>query len=225
MLIAAPTFAPSTSPLLELRQLLKQHTRSRFPLSRASRQVQFELRVDWCVQQPAVIGLFGPNGAGKSTLLELIAGLDAPTSGRVLCHGRDIHRVKVAQRRLLVDHHPQPHQNRRHRKPLRPDWLLAPAHSSAPRIHFFDEPPMDEWYVGLLFDRFVALREQGHLVIFCTHPTTAVHMKLIQGACDSYLFLQDGHLRPIATFDDLMGDAEVADYLGAVRGMVSPTAA
>jgi ABC-2 type transport system ATP-binding protein len=36
---------------------------------------------------PGVTGLLGPNGAGKSTLLHLIAGLLAPSAGRVLIRG------------------------------------------------------------------------------------------------------------------------------------------
>ena len=34
-----------------------------------------------------VTGLLGPNGAGKSTLLHLMAGLLAPSAGRVLVEG------------------------------------------------------------------------------------------------------------------------------------------
>ena len=36
------------------------------------------------------VAITGPSGSGKSTLLGLIAGLDAPTSGRIILDGTDI---------------------------------------------------------------------------------------------------------------------------------------
>lgn len=36
------------------------------------------------------LGVVGPSGSGKSTLLNLIGGLDAPTSGRIVVDGRDV---------------------------------------------------------------------------------------------------------------------------------------
>ena len=42
------------------------------------------------IEQGTITGLIGPNGAGKSTLFNVIAGLYAPTQGKVLLEGKDI---------------------------------------------------------------------------------------------------------------------------------------
>ena len=42
------------------------------------------------VEQGTITGLIGPNGAGKTTLFTLIAGEQAPTSGRIVFQGEDI---------------------------------------------------------------------------------------------------------------------------------------
>lgn len=46
--------------------------------------------VSFGIEKGEIVGVFGPNGSGKTTLLNLLAGLLAPTSGRVLWKGRDI---------------------------------------------------------------------------------------------------------------------------------------
>jgi putative ABC transport system ATP-binding protein len=46
--------------------------------------------LDLAVPARQVVAITGPSGSGKSTLLGLIAGLDAPTSGRIIVDGTDI---------------------------------------------------------------------------------------------------------------------------------------
>ena len=48
--------------------------------------------------QGGITALIGPNGAGKSTLLHAIAGLIAPTQGRVEVEGVDIARARPPER-------------------------------------------------------------------------------------------------------------------------------
>ena len=44
------------------------------------------------------VAITGPNGGGKSTLAKLIAGIDAPSSGRILFDGEDITSLSVTER-------------------------------------------------------------------------------------------------------------------------------
>jgi glycerol transport system ATP-binding protein len=46
--------------------------------------------------------LLGPTLAGKTTLMRLMAGLDRPTTGRVLWNGRDVTGVRVQQRGVAM---------------------------------------------------------------------------------------------------------------------------
>jgi putative ABC transport system ATP-binding protein len=49
--------------------------------------------LDLVVPKAQFLAITGPSGSGKSTLLGLIAGLDAPTAGRILIGERDITRL------------------------------------------------------------------------------------------------------------------------------------
>jgi iron complex transport system ATP-binding protein len=62
------------------------------------------------------IAVIGPNGAGKSTLLKALAGVEAPTAGRVLLDGRDLAALSSAERARTVGYLPQQFE---------PHWDLA----------------------------------------------------------------------------------------------------
>jgi putative ABC transport system ATP-binding protein len=54
--------------------------------------------VDLDLFQSELVVLLGPSGSGKSTLLNILGGLDTPTSGTVICRGRDL--VRAGDREL-----------------------------------------------------------------------------------------------------------------------------
>lgn len=51
------------------------------------------------VTSGAMVALLGPSGSGKTTLLRIIAGLEQPTSGRLLLDGEDATRTPIQHRR------------------------------------------------------------------------------------------------------------------------------
>jgi putative ABC transport system ATP-binding protein len=56
----------------------------------ASGELTILHEVDFTVQPAETLALVGASGSGKSTLLGLLAGLDTPSSGKVLLDGTDI---------------------------------------------------------------------------------------------------------------------------------------
>src|SRR6202161_1215942 len=54
--------------------------------------------IDLALGEGEALGIIGPNGAGKTTLFGIMTGTVAPDAGRVNFAGRDVTRLKPAQR-------------------------------------------------------------------------------------------------------------------------------
>ncbi len=70
------------------------------------------MRFDLEVARGECVAVIGPSGAGKSTLLALIAGFEAPETGRIRIDGRDVTQEPPARRpvtSLFQDHNLFPH--------------------------------------------------------------------------------------------------------------------
>jgi ABC-type Fe3+/spermidine/putrescine transport system ATPase subunit len=58
--------------------------------------------VDLVVNDGEIMAVLGPSGCGKTTLLRLVAGLEDPTSGRILFDDRDVTRLPTQGRNTAV---------------------------------------------------------------------------------------------------------------------------
>lgn len=88
------TSPPAEAPAIELSSLTKRYGRGREAFTALD-------AVSLSVPAGQVIGLLGPNGAGKTTTIKMIAGLIAPSSGRVRVGGCDVVRQRAAAVRQI----------------------------------------------------------------------------------------------------------------------------
>ena len=173
------------------------------------------LEASFTVEKPGIVGVMGPNGSGKTTLFELITGSNSPTSGRVLCMGQDIHRVKTRERDRLAIHYHQSYQVRRFRKVM-PDIFLEKPKSAYPMVHLFDEPQFNtqDGYIGFMLDFFRRLRSEDRVVFLCLHPTERYHLEILREVCERFVFVEKGRISLHPNFAALEADARVSAYLG-----------
>jgi putative ABC transport system ATP-binding protein len=59
--------------------------------------VQALAGIDLEIDEGEFAALVGPSGSGKTTLLNVIGGLDAPTSGRIILNGTDVTQLKESE--------------------------------------------------------------------------------------------------------------------------------
>jgi ABC-2 type transport system ATP-binding protein len=198
------------APLLVLDGVRKVYTRGR-----VVRRPIFTLEADLALDEPGIIGVVGPNGAGKTTLFEMMTGSNAPTSGRVLVAGTDIHGVKYRERDRLAIHYHQSYQVRRFRKRI-PSVFLAPSPTKIPLVHLFDEPQfnLQDGYIGFMLDFFRKLRQEGRLVILCMHPTAAWHLDILAEIAEQFLFVAGGGVTRMPDFRSLVAEPRFRLYLG-----------
>jgi ABC-type ATPase involved in cell division len=196
--------------LLAVEGLEKRYTRGLL-----GREVTFALAADFRIAEPAVVGVMGPNGSGKTTLFELITGSNRPTAGRLLCCGKDIHRVRYHERDRLAIHYHQAYQVRRFARTL-PSFMLERAGSDYPMVHLFDEPQFNtqDGYIGFMLDFFRRLRREGRLVFLCLHPNERYHLDILREVCERYLFVFQGRVSQAPDFAALLRDQRVRGYLG-----------
>jgi ABC-type multidrug transport system ATPase subunit len=193
--------------ILHVENVVKQYSRRFKPT--------FRLEASFSVEKPAIVGVMGPNGSGKTTLFELITGSNAPSAGRILCMGRDIHQVKAGERDRLAIHYHQSYQVRRFAR-RKPDFLLQAAGSDYPMVHLFDEPQFNtqDGYIGFMLDFFRRLRAEGRVVFLCLHPTERYHLEIMREICERFVFVEKGKISLFPDFESLASDAAAAGYLG-----------
>jgi ABC-type multidrug transport system ATPase subunit len=193
--------------ILSVENVVKQYSRRFKPT--------FRLEASFSVEKPAIVGVMGPNGSGKTTLFELITGSNAPSAGRILCMGKDIHQVKAGERDRLAIHYHQSYQVRRFAR-RKPDFLLQPAGSDYPLVHLFDEPQFNtqDGYIGFMLDFFRRLKGEGRVVFLCLHPTERYHLEILREICERFVFVDRGRISLFPDFESLAADATAAGYLG-----------
>ncbi|TJW13280.1 MAG: ABC transporter ATP-binding protein [Mesorhizobium sp.] len=75
-----------------MSKLLIEHVSRTFAGVRGGQPVQALMPVELAVAANDFITILGPSGCGKSTLLRIVAGLEAPSEGRVLLDGKAVSR-------------------------------------------------------------------------------------------------------------------------------------
>ena len=82
---------PMAAPLLRVNALSKRYRLPRQSLLGTAPEVQALAGVSFTLHAGRSLGVVGESGSGKSTLARLVMALEAPSRGRVLLDGVDLH--------------------------------------------------------------------------------------------------------------------------------------
>ncbi|MFB4270551.1 dipeptide ABC transporter ATP-binding protein [Nonomuraea sp. GTA35] len=80
----------AAEPILTVRDLVKEYDAGGAGLRRTAGRVSAVAGVSFEVKPGETLGIVGESGCGKSTVGRLVAGLEAPTGGRIVVDGTDI---------------------------------------------------------------------------------------------------------------------------------------
>lgn len=86
-----PPSAPPSVPAVELRGVHREFRRPRRSLREPAPVVHAVRDASLVIPAGQRFGIVGESGSGKSTLLRMISGLDRPTAGEIMVHGRAVH--------------------------------------------------------------------------------------------------------------------------------------
>ena len=70
-------------PMVDVQKVVKVYKRD-------TQELKVLDGIDVSIPEGEFVALMGPSGSGKTTLLNLIAGIDRPTSGKVVVAGTDV---------------------------------------------------------------------------------------------------------------------------------------
>jgi ABC-2 type transport system ATP-binding protein len=101
-------------------------------------------KVSFAIEPGQIVALLGPNGAGKTTMLRCLAGIAAPSTGRVLYDGELFTRDRLDMRRRFsfLPDFPFVFEN----------WTLIQHIGMVLRLHQADGPGIEEKVIELLVE-------------------------------------------------------------------------
>ena len=85
-----------TAPLLQVEHLTRRYRLPREHLFAPGQELVALEDLSFTLQAGRSLGIVGESGSGKSTLARLVMALEAPSAGRVLFEGKDLHALAPA---------------------------------------------------------------------------------------------------------------------------------